>query len=76
MVILSIPAVSIKNVHLFFIATAILLAVGCGVWGVWASYEDAKPGYFTFGTVSFGVAAGLAVYGLWFFRKIRQEGLR
>ena len=67
---------SLKNIHLFFIATAILLAVGCGVWGIWASSEDSKPVYLAFGIVSFGVAAGLVGYGVWFFRKLKREGLR
>ena len=67
---------SLKNIHLFFIATAILLAVGCGVWGVWASAEDNKPIYLAFGIVSFAIGVILVGYGLWFFRKLKREGLR
>ncbi len=62
---------SLKGFHVFFIAVALILTLGFGVWEI-RDYADAgKPGSLYLGVGSFAVAVLLAVYGAWFLRKLR-----
>jgi hypothetical protein len=60
---------SLKAVHLVFVLCATLLAAGFGVWAV------ERPGgggaYLALGVISFAVAAGLVIYGVWFLKKLK-----
>ena len=63
---------SLKGFHIVFIIFSTLLALGTGVWCVWVDLTVGEPVYRTGAIVSFVVAVGFVVYGLWFYRKMKQ----
>jgi hypothetical protein len=63
---------SLKGFHIVFIMFSTLLALGTGVWCVWVDLTVGEPVYRTGAIVSFVVAVGFVVYGLWFYRKMKQ----
>ena len=63
---------SLKAFHIFFIAMSIAIAVG---FGVWATRDFAQSGnwvHLTLGVGSFVSSIALAVYGVWFLRKLKH----
>jgi lipopolysaccharide export LptBFGC system permease protein LptF len=56
--------VSLKSVHILFIVLATALTVMFGVWSL-RGYSTVAAG------VSFLIAAGLIVYGVWFVGKTK-----
>jgi uncharacterized YccA/Bax inhibitor family protein len=63
---------SLKGFHIVFIIFSTLLALGIGVWCVWVDLTVGEPVYRTGAIVSFVVAVGFVVYGVWFYRKMKQ----
>ena len=65
---------SLKAFHIFFIVVSIATTVG---FGVWATRDFAQTGSWvnlTLGTGSFVASVLLAVYGVWFLRKLKHVG--
>lgn len=56
---------SLKLFHVVFVVAALLLALWTGTWAL------GEDGAVWLAVCSFAVAAGLAVYGVWFLRKMR-----
>ena len=57
---------SLKWVHILFIALSSLLAFGFGAWSLQRGSVGMAIG-------SFALGAGLIAYGVWFMRKIRTQ---
>jgi hypothetical protein len=57
---------SLKNIHLLFIAMAVALCVAFGVWCVWMYGAQGRWGHLVGGGASFAVALGLMGYANWF----------
>ncbi len=68
---LGIGDVSLKGFHVFFIAISLILTLGFGVWEIRDYAEAGKRASLYLGAGSFAVALLLAVYGVWFLRKLR-----
>jgi hypothetical protein len=64
---------SLKAFHLIFITAAVLLALGCTVWGV-KRYFSAGGGAWdlVFGICSLAVAVGLVLYERYFLKKLKR----
>ncbi|MEK6643425.1 MAG: hypothetical protein AABZ08_05905 [Planctomycetota bacterium] len=62
---------SLKGVHVFFIAASLLLCLGLGAWGVtdWRATNTQSSLYIGVGSMASGLV--LAVYGVWFLKKLR-----
>jgi hypothetical protein len=60
---------SLKAFHVAFVVCSVLLAVGFGVWAL--LQRTGGTLYLVLGLVSFAVAAGLVVYGVWFLKKLK-----
>jgi len=63
---------SLKGFHIVFITFAMLLALGCGGWCLWVNSVVGAPVYTGGAIFSFLAAAGLLVYGSWFYRKMKR----
>jgi hypothetical protein len=63
---------SLKAFHVVFIAASLLLTLGFGVWGVRDHAATGNAMSLYLGVGSFIVSALLAVYGVWFLRKLRN----
>jgi hypothetical protein len=64
--------VSLKAFHVIFISAAVLLAVWLGLWAWDQRAAPGGGGWTALAFGSFGAAAGLVVYEVWFLRKTRQ----
>ncbi len=63
---------SLKAFHIFFIVMSIAITVG---FGVWATLDFAQSGswvHLSLGMGSFVASVALAVYGVWFLRKLKH----
>ena len=60
---------SLKAFHILFIVISSLMAFGLGAWGV---QRLASP---VVAAVGFGAGLVLVSYGVWFWRKLKHEGL-
>lgn len=60
---------SLKAIHIFFIALSILLALGFGVWSIYHQYT-------LMGVISFVIGIALVFYGVRFLRKLRHVDMR
>lgn len=63
---------SLKGFHLVFITFSTLLALGCGFWCVWVNLVAGAPVYLAGAIGSFAAAAGLVIYGVWFYKKMKR----
>ena len=63
---------SLKGVHLVFIAMSSLLAFAFGGWCLRSYGAQEHLSYVAAGLVSFVAGAGLILYGIWFSRKVRR----
>ena len=62
---------SLKGFHIVFVSASILLTVGFGVWAVKQYSADGDLLNLVMGIGSFLAAGALAVYGLWFLKKLK-----
>jgi len=62
---------SLKQFHIVFIVMAVLTSAGFAVWAFTRYQADA--GVMLMGWVSAVVAFGLAVYGVWFLKKLKGQ---
>ena len=60
---------SLKAFHIVFIAISSLMAFGLGAWGVQVPANPAAA------VIGFGAGLALLSYGVWFWRKLKQEGM-
>jgi hypothetical protein len=63
---------SLKGFHIVFIIFSTLLALGIGAWCVWVDLVEGAPIYLAGAICSFVIAVALVVYGVWFYRKMKQ----
>lgn len=61
----------LKTIHVMFVAVAILLAVGTGVWAVLDYRGSHRTESVAMAVVSFTMGAALLGYGVWFLRKLK-----
>ncbi len=67
---------SLRAIHLVFIAASILLAVFTTVWGVLMFLSDrGAVGHLLFAVISFAAVAGMSIYAVRFIRKTRAIGM-
>ena len=64
---------SLKAFHIFFICASIALAVWFGAWSARLYEQVGASESFILALVSFGGAAILGGYGVWFRRKLKGE---
>lgn len=64
---------SIKDFHIIFIISALILTFGFGVWALNNNGMPATPGLRLTAGVSFLLAAGLGFYCVHFIRKIKTK---
>ena len=64
---------SLKHFHIVFIALAVLSSLGFGAWALMSAAGAGSDSIRITGWLSLILAAGLAVYGVWFFRKAKHE---
>ncbi|MEI6083265.1 MAG: hypothetical protein WCS70_03080 [Verrucomicrobiota bacterium] len=62
---------SLKAFHLFFVVIAALFCVGFGVWCFSAEEVRGQSGFALAGILSFASVAGLAVFEIYFLRRMR-----
>ena len=63
---------SLKAFHIFFIVMSIAITI---VFGVWATLDYSRSGSgfnLALGVGSFAASVGLAIYGVWFLRKLKD----
>jgi hypothetical protein len=63
---------SLKGFHIVFITFSTLLALGFGVWCLWVDSMHGSPAFRTGAICAFAAAAGLIIYGVWFWRKMKR----
>lgn len=63
---------SLKGFHIVFIIFSTLLALGIGAWCIWVDLVAGAPIYRAGAIWSFVIAAGFVVYGVWFYRKMKE----
>lgn len=62
---------SLKSFHIIFVSVSILLTLGFGLWAV-RDYQTAGDRTSLYmGIASFLVMVVLAVYGVWFLKKLK-----
>lgn len=63
---------SLKHFHLVFITLAVLSSLGFGAWALMSDAGAASNAVRVTGWLSLILGVGLAVYGVWFFRKSKH----
>ncbi len=63
---------SLKGFHIVFITFSTLLALGLGGWCLWVDSIHGSPAFRVGAICSFLCAAGLLIYGVWFWRKMKR----
>ncbi len=66
---------SLKLVHVLFIAIATLMAAGVGLWSVGAWRADGASGWLALAAIAFIGGGILVVYGTRFLQKFRKLGI-
>ena len=64
---------SLKGFHVLLITLSSLLALMFGGWSLRAWTATRETSHLALALFSFAAAAGLAVYVIWFYRKIRTR---
>ena len=68
---------SLRAIHLVFIAASILLAVFTTIWGTLMFLsERGVAGHLVFAAISVAAVAGMSIYAVQFVRKTRAIGMR
>jgi len=63
---------SLKGFHIVFITLSTLLAILVGGWCLSVNSMVGAPVYLAGAIVSFAAAVALAIYGVWFYRKMKR----
>jgi hypothetical protein len=63
---------SLKGFHILFITVSTLLALGVGAWCLWVNSIEGAPVFQIGAVCAFISAAGLMIYGVWFYRKMKR----
>lgn len=63
---------SLKIVHVVFIALSVVLSGGLGAWGVQSYLAEGSGERLAFGVLFFVTGAVLLVYGIRFWRKMKE----
>ena len=63
---------SLKGFHIVFITFSTLLALGTGAWCLWIDAIHGSPAFRIGAIGAFLSAAGLLIYGIWFWRKMKR----
>ena len=63
---------SLKGFHIVFITFSTLLALGAAVWCLRVNQAAGAPVYLAGAIAGFVVAAGLIIYGIWFYKKMKR----
>jgi hypothetical protein len=63
---------SLKGFHIVFITFSTLLALGAGAWCLYNNAVHGTPAFWAGAICSFIAAAGLIIYGIWFYRKMKR----
>jgi hypothetical protein len=66
---------SLKAFHIVFVVFSVLLAIGVGSWCIWVNLVEGVSIYLAGAIASFACAAGLVIYGFWFYRKMKRLGI-
>lgn len=62
---------SLKGVHIAFIVASLLLCAGFGAWAITDWRQSGASSSLYMGIGSFVSAVVLAIYGVWFLKKLR-----
>lgn len=63
---------SLKAIHLLFVALLAGLALGCGLWSLRHYFsETGTPGDLLWGLVSLAAAVAVVLYGRYFLKKLK-----
>ncbi len=62
---------SLKSFHIVFVSVSILLTVGFGLWAVRDYQATGDRASLYMGLGSFLVTVVLAIYGVWFLKKLK-----
>ncbi len=63
---------SLKAIHIFFIALSVLLAFGFSLWALESYAQGEQSGMLIVALLSFAAGVGLAAYGIVFLRKLKH----
>jgi hypothetical protein len=63
---------SLKIVHILFIALSVILSAGLGAWGVQSYLAEGSLRGLGFGVLFFVTGAVLLVYGIHFWKKMKE----
>ncbi len=63
---------SLKSFHIFFIVLSIAITIVLGVWAIMDYDHSGSLSYLALGMGSFASSVGLAIYGVWFLRKMKD----
>ena len=63
---------SLKGFHIVFITLSTLLAILVGGWCLSVNSAVGAPVYLGGAIASFVVAVALAIYGVWFYKKMKR----
>lgn len=63
---------SLRGFHVVFVTLAVLVSLFFGVYE-WSAYQQGHASIdIIVSGIAFGIAAGLLVYGVWFYRKSQK----
>ena len=65
---------SLKSFHIFFIVVSTLTTFGFGIWSLLESRRTGQTSDVVLGIVSLAASVSLVIYGLRFFKKLKQMG--
>ena len=73
---LSVQAVSLKAIHVLFIACSILLTLGFGDWCLQSYFREKQTMYLLFALLSVAALGGLVAYIFWFAKKLKSGAFK
>jgi len=65
---------SLKSFHIFFIVVSTLATFGFGIWSLLESGRTGQTSDIVLGVISLAASVSLVIYGLRFFKKLKQIG--